>query len=279
MEEEVIFIYCLADTIVKSSQLHDDTQSQMTHAEIITFVMISALYYQCNYAMTRKVITYFRYFRYPISKSRMVRRIHQLPQFVWHMMFVVCGEVLKTHQSQKFILDSFPVAACQNNKIFRCKLFTNSKYRGYTASKKSYFFGIKVHMTVTFDGIPVEFFFTSGNVTDVAALKLFQFNLLRGSKVYGDKAYNDSHFETFLNRKCGIELIPQRKKNSRRKNSPEDDFFLNHHRGRIETTFSEIIGLMPRTIRAKTAKGFLLKVLFFILGYIIKRTIKKVSAT
>ena len=208
----------------------------------------------------------------------MVRRIHQLPHFVWQMMFIVCSKVLKTYQSKKFILDSFPVAVCQNNKIFRCKLFTDNKYRGYTASKKSYFFGIKVHMTVTSGGIPVEFFFTSGNVADVSALKLFQFNLRRGSKVYGDKAYNDSQFETFLKDACSIELIPQRKKNSRRKNSFEDEFFLKHHRARVETTFSEIIGLMPRTIRAKTSKGFLLKVFFFILGYIVKRTTKKVSA-
>ena len=181
-KKKLFFIYCLADTIVKSSQIHDDPQSQMTHAEIITFVMISALYYQCNYAMTRKIITYFHYFKRPISKSRMVRRIHQLPHFVWQMMFIVCSKVLKTQQSQKFILDSFPIAACQNNKIFRCKLFTDNKYRGYTASKKSYFFGIKVHMTVTPDGIPVEFFFTSGNVADVTALKLFQFNYVGDQK-------------------------------------------------------------------------------------------------
>ena len=56
MEEEAIFIYCLADSIVKSARIKEDPQCLMTHAEIITFVMISALYYRCNYAMTRKVI-------------------------------------------------------------------------------------------------------------------------------------------------------------------------------------------------------------------------------
>ena len=46
MEEEAIFIYCLADSIIKSARIKEDPQCQMTHAEIITFVMISALYYQ-----------------------------------------------------------------------------------------------------------------------------------------------------------------------------------------------------------------------------------------
>ena len=43
METEAIFIYCLADTVVKSAGIPDDPQSRMNHAEIITFVMISAL--------------------------------------------------------------------------------------------------------------------------------------------------------------------------------------------------------------------------------------------
>ena len=48
MEYEAIFIYCLAECVVNFAHIQDDPQSQMTHAEIITFVMISTLYYQCN---------------------------------------------------------------------------------------------------------------------------------------------------------------------------------------------------------------------------------------
>jgi hypothetical protein len=56
MEEEVIFIFCLAESVVRASSLSDHPLSSMSQAEIITFVMISALYYRCNYAITRKVI-------------------------------------------------------------------------------------------------------------------------------------------------------------------------------------------------------------------------------
>ena len=103
---------------------------------------------------------------------------------------------------------------------------------------------------------------------------MFQFDLLKGSKIYGDGAYNDFQFEMLLKESSGIELIPKRKRNSKRKNSPEEEFFLKFHRGRIETTFSEINALMPKSIQARTPKGFLLKVLFFILGYTLKRLIK-----
>lgn len=158
MEEEAIFIYCLADSVVQASCLHDDPQSMMTHAEIMTFVMISAIYYRCNYAMTRKVIIYSRYFNSLISRSRMVRRIHQIPSKIWLILFWVCQEFVKAHPSKKLIVDSFPVAVCQNHKIFRCKLLNEERFRGYTASKKSYFFGIKVHMIVTRVSIHSRFF-------------------------------------------------------------------------------------------------------------------------
>ena len=275
MEEEAIFIYCLADCVVNACPLSDHPQSLMSHAEIITFVMISALYYRCNYAITRKVIAYHRYFNHLISRSRLVRRIHQIPSIVWQAMFLICQSVLKTRFSKKLIVDSFPVAACQNNKIFRCKLFTEKRFHGYTASKKSYFFGIKVHMIVTQEGIPLQFLFTPGHAGDISAFRHFNFKELRGSKIYGDRAYNDSHYEALLKKGCGINLIPKRKQKSTRKHSSEDECFLVHHRGRIETTFSEIKALMPRSIQARTTRGFLLKVLFFILGVTVKYTLKK----
>ena len=42
-----------------------------------------------------------------------------------------------------------------------------------------------------------------------------------------------------------------------------------YERNRVETVFSCITRLMPRTIRARTESGFCLKIFSFILGYII----------
>lgn len=275
MEEEVIFIYCLAECVSNASSLKHHPQSHMSHAEIITFVMISALYYRCNYTITRKVIANHRYFSRLITRTRMVRRIHQIPTIVWQIMFLVCQSVLKTNRCKKLIVDSFPVAVCQNHKIFRCKLFNGKKFRGYTASKKSYFFGIKVHMIVTHDGIPLQFLFTPGNAADISTFRHFNFKDLSGSKIYGDRAYNDAHYAACLKKGCGIDLLPKRKRRSKRNHSSSDEWFLLHRRGRIETTFSEITALMPRSIQAKTKRGFLLKVLFFILAVTVRYALKK----
>ena len=199
-----------------------------------------------------------------------VRRIHQIPEAIWSIMFTICKELLCNKKSKEFIVDSFPISACQNNKIFRCKLFTTKSYHGYTASKKSYFFGIKVHMIIDLNGIPVEFHFTPGSVKD------FSFDFEQGSKVYADRAYNDYKFEDLLFETSNIQLVPRRKVNSKRKNKGTDEFCLSLYRNRIETVFSSITSLMPRSIKARTSKGFFLKVFFFILGYVVKRLLKKV---
>jgi hypothetical protein len=160
MDLQAIFIYCLSEEIIFSINFKDDSQCKMSSAEIITFVIISALYYQCNYRKTRLVMLSHRYFSKILSHSQLVRRIHQIPDHVWLLAFHICKEILGTKNHQEFIVDSFPVPCCQNNKIFRCRLFRGKEYRGYTASKKSYFFGIKTQLA-TYEGCHIRSYFLS----------------------------------------------------------------------------------------------------------------------
>jgi Transposase DDE domain len=114
-------------------------------------------------------------------------------------------------------------------------------------------------MIINLQGIPVEFVFTPGSEADVQGFKRFECDFMNESKIYADKAYTDYIQEDLLQEACGIQMVPKRKKNSKRKNSPFNDFFLSLNRNKIETTFSAIVNLMPRCIRAVTAKGFCLK--------------------
>ena len=108
-----------------------------------------------------------------------------------------------------YIIDTYPVAACDNIRISRSKLYTEETYRGYQVSKKRYFYGIKVHLLVTATGEPVEFFFTPGSVGDIEGLWIYPFDIPTDSVVYADKAYNDYRVEDAL-AEAGIELKPIR---------------------------------------------------------------------
>ena len=67
--------------------------------------------------------------------------------------------LLSMHLCPSARLDSFPVPICDNIRISQSKLVHSEEYRGYIASKKRYFYGIRVQLLSTADGIPVEFAF------------------------------------------------------------------------------------------------------------------------
>ena len=59
---------------------------------------------------------------------------------------------------------------CDNIRIFHVKLIQSEEDRGYIASKKRYFYGVRVQLLTTKSGIPVEFVFLPGSANDVRAL-------------------------------------------------------------------------------------------------------------
>ena len=118
-----------------------------------------------------------KFFSSLLCHSRIIRRIHNIPESVWLMVFTICRDFIKNLSSQEYIVDSFPVATCQNYKRFRCKLFPGKKFHGYTASKKGYFFGIKVHMLIDADGVPIEFVFSLGRQAEIRRLRRLDLGL------------------------------------------------------------------------------------------------------
>ncbi len=87
--------------------------------------------------------------------------------------------------------------------------------RGYQASKKRYFYGLKIHLLITAQGQPVEFFLTPGAQSDTQALKEYALDLPDQATITGDKTYNNYGYEDLLE-EIGLHLAPLRKKNSKR---------------------------------------------------------------
>jgi hypothetical protein len=166
-----------------------------------------------------------------------------------------------------YVIDSLPIAVCDNIRIKRNKLYTEEKFRGYLPSKKRYFYGLKLHLLVTKAGYPVEFFLTHGGFGDVDALKYYTFDLPAGSIIYADSAYNDYEIEDLLKEMDHIQLLPMRKKNSKRPLPPYVSFVQHYYRKMIETAGSLLEQMFPKSIHAVTPQGFELKVALFVVAY------------
>jgi len=271
MLDQAVVTYCICEEISGSLGIEDDLQCRMSTAEVMTFAILAASVFGGDYRRTRLIVQHQRLFKRLLSPSQLVRRIHRVPQDAWMRVFVALRLFLRNKNTTCFIVDSFPIQAYQNHKSFRARIFAGSQYHGYTASKKQYFFGLKVHMVVDIDGVPIEFMLTPGSVSDITALKAMPIGLPENSQLFADKAYTDYSFEDDLSEMEGIQLYAKRKRNLKRQHSCEVEFLLNMQRNRIETVFSSIVSRMPRTIRARTERGFYIKVCLFVLAYMLHR--------
>jgi len=169
-----------------------------------------------------------------------------------------------------FLIDSCPVEVCDNIRIDRCRIYpktaTDEVYRGYNSSKRRYFYGLKACVVTTAEGLPVEVSLTPGSYNDTKHLRTFELDLPEGSVLYGDKAYNEYFTEDLLADASGIELLPQRKKNSNRSVPAYVEYVQQVYRKKIETGFSGLKRLLPASIHAVTDRGFELKVFLFVLA-------------
>jgi len=261
--DQTIVIYCICDEVLKSLDLSDDKQCKMSTAEVMAFSIMSGMLYGYNYRLTRLMSLNHKYFHKILSHSQLVRRIHQVPEKAWMMTFLTLQFFLRNEENDCFIVDSFPVKAYENHKSFRAKIFSSKEFHGYCASKKQYFFGIKVHMIINSDGVPIEFSFAPGRESDISNFRNLNLNFSKNDLILGDKAYTDYTFEDLLRESGGIQVLAKRKKRHKRQHNSAHESLLSKQRNYIETVFSCIVRRMPRYITARTEKGFCLKVMFF----------------
>jgi len=266
MDDKIIATFCLCDDLLKAMHHQENRQCQMNDAEILTTAFTAALFFRGNHESARAMLKQHGYIPDMLSKSRFNRRLHRIKE-IFIVVFELLAQTWKTLNTEAvYLIDSIPIAVCDNIRIRRSKIYSGEDFRGYQASKKRYFYGLKIHLMVTQDGQPVECFLTPGSFGDVDALKYYAYALPDGSIIYADKAYNDYEIEDLLQEIDHIQLLPIRKKNSKRTLSPSISFVQGYHRKRVETAGSLITQLLPKSIHVVTSQGFELKVALFVIA-------------
>ncbi len=207
-----------------------------------------------------------------VENSRFSRRIHRLGELVSDMLLQL-GHVFKSlNESMVYRIDSFPVSCCHNIRISGSRLFEGDQYRGYNASKRQYFYGIKVFVMTDESNRPVKYFrstvrFTPGSWAEIDGLRQMPIDLPPGSEACLDSGFTDYGMEDDLKEAEDLNFFVARKSNSKRPHHPSVDFLIRHHRKPIETTFSEITTLFLRKIHAVTDRGFILKIILILFAH------------
>ncbi len=126
MLNEIIAIYAITDDLLKGIGHDEDGRILVSDAEIITTAVCAAMFFNGNHS---KACTYMQehgLIRNMLDKSRFNRRLHgifMLMNDLFHQMGMILKEI---SDDTEYLLDSFPVAMCDNMITFLCNGRSNS---------------------------------------------------------------------------------------------------------------------------------------------------------
>jgi len=195
-----------------------------------------------------------------LGKSRFNCRQHRMADLFITIFDLLAACWIDLNEHSVYVLDSFPIADCDN-----CRVSRSRRYRGLPSQQETIYLRLEIPSNGTGNDQPVEFFLASGSWSDTKALKMYRFDLPGEVLITGDKTYDDYEQEDMM-KGVGLNLLPLRKKNSHRSLPSGLTFLLSCCRKIIETTGSLIERLLPKHIHAVTARGFEIKVAFFVIA-------------
>ncbi|TGV03527.1 IS982 family transposase [Flavivirga rizhaonensis] len=272
LHDKVIGIYCIVDDILKEMNHKEHNNRTFSDSQVLSTAIVSAMIFNGNQTQG---LSYMKshMFERTINKSGFTKRLHMLKELLM-TIFLGIGRFFKyVHCEMEYIIDSFPVKVCHNIRISRSKLLKGESYRGYNASKREYFYGLKVQLITTKDGIPVEMYLVSGKEHDSQILQRMHHDLPAEGALYGDSGYTDYELEDLFKETQQVYLQIARKTNSKRKDKPHMAYIKESMRKTIETSISQICSMMPRHINAVTTNGFIIKLILFVMAFQIKHVI------
>ncbi len=257
MNDDVIVpIFVVIDEVMRTFGHRTHPQAGASDSEVLTVAVVAACQFQNHHERTLCVMRGMHYLSGSLSISRFNRRLHALADWL-PLLLDLLGAVFATGEA--FVLDSMPVPVCRRARAGRCRKVRGRAYCGYCAAKEETFFGWRLHLIVTPQGVPVSFDLLPASLHDLTPLHELAERLPSGAWLYGDKAYNSADDEAMLEGETGVRLVPIRKANMV-PNPIDERVGLQRYRKQIEGVNSQLAAWGVQRLHARTNAGFMLKV-------------------
>ena len=127
MDEKILAMYGLCTDVLKAIGHADNPQDKMSDAEVITTGLVAMMFLRGNFEAARALLSMPPYLPHMLSRRRLNRRLHRLkPLFV--TLFDLLGYTWKQlNTASVSIIDSFPIMACDNDRIPRARLYQHQE--------------------------------------------------------------------------------------------------------------------------------------------------------
>ena len=118
----MIALYGIVDDLLKGTVHTEDARRKVSDSEVITTALVSSLYFGGHHDNAREFMRMTKLIPAMLDKSRFNRRLHILSELLFSL-FCQIGDCIKTIAgASDYMIDSFPVAVCDNIRISRSKM-------------------------------------------------------------------------------------------------------------------------------------------------------------
>ncbi len=254
-DDLIVTAYVVIAEVLAAAGHETHRLARVTDAEVLTVAVVAAACFQNHHAVALAVM-HKGYLGGELSRSRFNRRLHALADWL-DLLLELLGELFASGEA--FVLDSLPLPVCRRVRARRCRKVRGRAYCGYCAAKREKFFGWRLHLVATPNGVPVAFTLLPAALHDLTPVHELTYGLPAAAGVYTDKAYNSKGDEATILAETGVRLVPIRRANMAPNQWP-DKLALREYRPRTEATNSQLEAMGLQRLRARTNAGFALKV-------------------
>lgn len=174
-----------------------------------------------------------------------------------------------------FILDTKPVPVMGYKRKKKASDFAGRATYGYCASRKLHYFGYKLVMLTTLEGLPVVYDLVPAH-TDERAAAMSVLTRVRHSTILADKGFIGQDWQADVAQLTGNQIwTPMRANQS--PNPPTVDALFGRLRQRIEGVFHELqnTGRHLERLLAKTVRGLITRVATKVTQHLLKHRLRQ----
>lgn len=197
-----------------------------------------------------------------IDRSNFNRRRKRLYPFIEQLNQTIASRL--NDGEDFYVVDSIPIPVCKNAREKQSKVckqnFETAPDKGYSAVNKTYFYGYKLHLLTSVNGIFHSMDLTKASVHDIHYLRQVKYSGLKDCTLLADKGYLSATHQLDLFTSCQVNLrTPNRANQTDYKPYP---IIFRKVRKRIETLFAQLCDqFMLKRNYAKTILGLSVRIL------------------
>lgn len=182
---------------------------------------------------------------------------------------------LGVDQATHYLIDTKPIPVVGYKRSKSRSDFRGSADYGYCVSRKLSYFGYKLVMITTLDGLPVVYDLVPANIEERQAAEAI-LDQVAQAEILGDKGFLGVEWQAQMLEQTGNTILTPKRKNQKIQHPAGFEGLLNRIRERIEGVFHELqnTGRNLERLLAKTVTGLVTRVIAKVTAHLLKHILR-----